>query len=569
MARTKQRYVENSKEKEADSLSSVYRAGIYVRLSQERTEEYRNKSSSISNQEETCIQWAKEKGIAVEKTYCDYEYTGTNFKRPAFEEMMQDIKKRTINCIIVRDMSRFGREYLEIGNYIEKVFPFLGVRFISVNDRFDTIDNCDNKKNFEIMIKNLINDMYAKDISTKVKTTKRTLAKNGFFIGRNAAYGYKVKKVEGGRILEIDEHTAPVIKQIFKWTLEGENQIVIARRLNEMGYTTAATYNKTGRMYQETGDYQWRKGTIDNILVSKVYTGVLVQGVKSQNLSLGKKQEVLPKEEWIIVEDAHEAIISKEDFEAVQQQRMSRKQKRELAKAEKSLHSKQKSITGVDPENRYKNLLFEKATGFQIPRHPESSGKIHIKVSYVFDNNRTDGRIVECPKIRLKEETLDDILLKLIRDALQNISDVETFKKKIKQECEKKLGILQREKQSLHGILEKKQRSMQKMYERYVKGEVKRTEYLTDKNILSVDIKAIQNEILQKDKKEKELDYQKQEWMEWIELLYTASKEVRLSRELLLKLVERIEVGENNHLDIRFKFAPLKMDGLGGDWFGE
>ena len=110
---------------------------------------------------------------------------------------------------------------------------------------------------------------------------------------------------------------------------------------------------------------------------------------------------------------------------------------------------------------------------------------------------------------------------------------------------------------------------MKKMYERYVKGEVKRTEYLTDKNILSVDIKAIQNEILQKDKKEKELDYQKQEWMEWIELLYTASKEVRLSRELLLKLVERIEVGENNHLDIRFKFAPIMRDGLGGDWFVE
>ena len=129
---------------------------------------------------------------------------------------MQDIKNRKINCIIVRDMSRFGREYLQIGNYIEKVFPFLGVRFISVNDHFDTIDGCDNKKNFEIVIKNLINDMYSKDISTKVKTTKITLAKNGFFIGTNAAYGYKVKKVTGGRKLEIDENTASVVRKIFK-----------------------------------------------------------------------------------------------------------------------------------------------------------------------------------------------------------------------------------------------------------------------------------------------------------------------------------------------------------------
>ena len=336
-----------------------------------------------------------------------------------------------------------------------------------------------------------------------------------------------------------------------------------------MGYTTATTYNKTERMYQETGDYQWRKGTIDNILVSKVYTGVLVQGVKSQNLSLGKKQEVLPMEEWIIVEDAHEAIVSKEDFETVQQQRMSRKQKRELVKEEKQLHSKQKSITGVDPENRYKNLLFEKETEFQIPRRAENSGKIHIKVRYVFDNNRMDGQIVEYPKIRLKEETLDGILLKLIREALQNISDVEEFKKKIEQECEKQLLILQKKKKSLHEILGKKRKSMQKMYERYVKAEVRKSEYLVVQNTLRGDIEEIEEQILQKDKKEKELEYQKQEWMEWIELLYSASKEVRLSRELLLKLVERIEVGENNHLDIRFKFAPLKIDGLGGDWFGE
>ena len=159
--------------------------------------------------------------------------------------------------------------------------------------------------------------------------------------------------------------------------------------------------------------------------------------------------------------------------------------------------------------------------------------------------------------------------MKLIREALQNISDVEEFKKKIEQECEKQLLILQKKKKSLHEILGKKRKSMQKMYERYVKAEVRKSEYLVVQNTLRGDIEEIEEQILQKDKKEKELEYQKQEWMEWIELLYSASKEVRLSRELLLKLVERIEVGENNHLDIRFKFAPLKIDGLGGDWFGE
>ena len=357
MARTKKRYLETSQTEEIQKKNPIiYHAGIYVRLSAERTESYRNKSSSILIQEEVCMKFAKEEGIAVGKTYCDYEYTGTNFERPAFKEMIRDIKNRKINCIIVRDMSRFGREYLQIGNYIEKVFPFLGVRFISVNDNFDTLNGHDNKKNFEIVIKNLINDMYSKDISTKVKTTKLTLAKNGFFIGTNAAYGYKIKKVTGGRKLEIDENTAPVVRQIFKWSLEGDSQMEITSRLNEIGYTTAATYNKTGRMYRKRGDYQWRKGFICSILTSRVYTGALVQGVKSQSLAQGKKQEILPKEEWIVVENAHEALISKEDFEKVQQERLKRIQKKEEIIKEKRLISKlkTKTITGIAPENRYK-----------------------------------------------------------------------------------------------------------------------------------------------------------------------------------------------------------------------
>ena len=143
-------------------------------------------------QEELCIKEAKEKGISIVKVYQDYEYTGTNFRRPAFNEMMADIKKRKINCILVKDLSRFGREYLEIGNYIEKVFPFLGVRFISVNDHFDTENKTDDKKSFEITIKNIINDLYAKDISQKVSSTKQAKMKQGYFIETFTPYGYKV-----------------------------------------------------------------------------------------------------------------------------------------------------------------------------------------------------------------------------------------------------------------------------------------------------------------------------------------------------------------------------------------
>jgi len=146
MARTKKRYETQAIEEKSRKNNIFYQAGIYTRLSQERKEEYRDKSNSLAIQEEICIKEAREKGISIVKVYQDYEYSGTNFKRPAFNEMMVDIKERKINCIIVKDLSRFGREYLEIGNYIEKVFPFLGVRFISVNDRFDTENKTDDKK---------------------------------------------------------------------------------------------------------------------------------------------------------------------------------------------------------------------------------------------------------------------------------------------------------------------------------------------------------------------------------------------------------------------------------------
>lgn len=572
MARTKKRYLEVSQTEEIQKKNRIiYHAGIYVRLSAERTESYRNKSSSILIQEEVCMKFAKEEGIAVLKTYCDYEYTGTNFERPAFKEMLGDIKSRKINCIIVRDMSRFGREYLQIGNYIEKVFPFLGVRFISVNDHFDTINGHDNKKNFEIVIKNLINDMYSKDISTKTKTSKITLAKNGFFIGGSAAYGYKVKKVEGGRKLEIDENTAPVVKQIFKWTLEGDSQIVITNRLNEIGYTTAATYNKTGRIYREKGDYQWRNSFICAILTSRVYTGALVQGVKSQSLAQGKKQEVLPKEEWIVIENAHEALISKEDFEKVQQERLKRMQKKEEIIEEKRLISKfkTKTITGIAPENRYKKLIYEKATGFQIPRHKEVSGSIHKKVSYVFDNNRRNGQIYECPKIRLNEEVLDKMILQLIREQLQNISGVDEFKEKIEFQSMMQLEECKKERNKLDTLLDKKQLSIQKLYEKYVKGEIIKSEYLSCKDNLISEIEATKKDIFKNDTKEKELKYKKKEAVKWIETLYSASKETKLSRELLVKLIERIEVGENHRLDINFKFTPISLDSFGGDLFGK
>lgn len=263
MARTSRRFEEK---KEITNNRTQYRAGIYTRLSNERTESWRDKSSSIETQTLTCQEYALKENIQVVEVYTDYEYSGTNFNRPEFQNMMQAIRERKINCIIIKDLSRLGREYLEMGRLIDKVFPFLGVRFISVNDNLDTIKEMDSKKSFEVTIKNIINDMYAKDISVKIKTTKMNRAKNGFFIGSLPPYGYKVIKEEGGQRLEVDKNVRFIVEEIFALTLEGKSQLEVAKHINEKRYATPMTYYRTGRIYRIDDDPQWHVGSLGKML---------------------------------------------------------------------------------------------------------------------------------------------------------------------------------------------------------------------------------------------------------------------------------------------------------------
>ena len=321
MARTKNRHRSQSEigTEVANGTEKIYIAGIYTRLSQERKEDYRDKSNSLEMQEELCIKEATEKDIKVFRVYKDYEYSGTNFKRPGFLEMMEDVRIGRINCIIVKDLSRFGREYLEISNYIEKVFPFLGVRFISVNDNLDTKDGIKSDKSYEIAIKNIFNDLYAKDISKKVKASKEVKMKQGSFIGAMAPYGYKVNKIDGKRVLVIDEKVADVVRLMFHLASQGKSNIQIARELTET-YTTPAEYKRTGKVFKDKEDIkQWDTSYISKILSDEVYIGNLIQRIHSNRNDLNLKSKFRDKEEWIITENTHKGLIDKITFENIRE----------------------------------------------------------------------------------------------------------------------------------------------------------------------------------------------------------------------------------------------------------
>ena len=232
----------------------IYHAAIYVRLTKEdgdAKDAKKAESNSISNQKNLIKDFLKDKeDIVVVSERVDDGYSGSSFERPAFQMMLEDIKKGIVDCVIVKDLSRFGREYIDSGRYIERLFPALGVRFIAINDNYDSLEGKDQSDEIIIPFKNLINDAYCRDISIKIRSHLEVKRKNGEFIGAFAPYGYKKDETDRNSLL-VDTYAAGVVKDIFRMKLHGYSQDAIANRLNGMGILSPMEYkNATGSNYR-------------------------------------------------------------------------------------------------------------------------------------------------------------------------------------------------------------------------------------------------------------------------------------------------------------------------------
>lgn len=308
----------------------IWQAALYVRLSREDGD--KEESDSVVNQKGLLQQFVGlEPDIMVYDVYMDDGWSGTNFERPDFIRMMNDIKEKKVNCVIVKDLSRFGRNYIDVGQYIEKIFPLMDIRFISITDNLDSFKNPQTMNNIMVPFKNLINDEYCRDISNKVRSSLDMKRKQGKHIGSFACYGYK-KDPEDHNHLVIDEEAAEVVRDIFKWYISGMSILSIAQKLNELGIPNPSNYKKQNGLryknrYEKMSSGKWPDSSVRRILGNQMYIGNLVQGVlkiKSYKVQVAQRQA---KDDWIIVENTHEPIISKEDFETVQEllQRNTRK----------------------------------------------------------------------------------------------------------------------------------------------------------------------------------------------------------------------------------------------------
>ncbi|MGO3751661.1 MAG: recombinase family protein [Peptoniphilaceae bacterium] len=554
MARISRRH--EQKEKSVNNPTN-YIAGIYSRLS--RDKKYvvgRDLSDSINGQIAIVENYIKENpDIVISEIYTDYEFSGTNFDRPAFLRMMKDIKERKINCIIVKDLSRLGREYIEVGKYIETVFPFLGVRFISVNDKFDTAKEMSSGKSLEVTLKNLINDMYAKDLSRKIKTAKQSRMEQGYFVGSVPPYGYKIDKKQEGQKLILDEKSSKVAKEIFDLTISGLTVKEVTLKLNERNYSPPMVYFKTGRLYREQDDTKWTTGSLAKILCNEVYKGDMVQGIKSQYLAEGKKQTSTSKKDQIVILDTHESIIDRETFDELQKERKKRKAKLKM--------NNKRIDFPVKKEKKHSNLLYCGHCGKEIPQFSyviKRHGGIEDRY-YKFECKKDYANGIEPCRNYIFEDELDEVVLsainRLITQVQFNREDIEmknkTYYKTLVQKDEQSLNKLKRK-------LKYEKAEIQKSYEGFVKGKITKNEFLSIKEECNIREESLNNNIVKLEKIINDIKNKFEIYLkEWDKLIKTKKIDT-LTQSTLNAYIDKIILYKERHVKIEFLCKPLCED---------
>lgn len=528
MARTKNRYRMATVE---EMPCQAYRTGIYIRLSKERTENWRNKSQSLETQESLARTFVKEKGLTVTKCYIDYEYSGTTFKRPAYQDMMEDVKKGVINCIVIRDLSRLGRNYIEMGRLIDKVFPFMGVRFISINDNIDTLNGLEDKKSFEVEIKNLVNDLYSKDISKKVTTSHIQKAHQGYFIAGFAPYGYQLHKEDGGNRLTIDSVVHPIMVDVFEKLLAGQSINQVTKYLNEQKIAIPAVYRQTRKVYRtEQDNRQWRSANLQRLVQNPTFHGSLIQ--RRHNKTLSEK-------DYIQVDDCHEAYISKEEYQLLQQLIRERRQTRKF--------------THPRTANRYRRLVYAKGKATQMPRYCKHFSNTKSEYDYYYFMDYLYGSEgAERQTVYISEEALDKIVLDLVRSEMKRLGTVKHMLSRIENKRNEYLKDYQRKIKNHQSILVSLQAERSDLYLNYRIGGMERVDYLSQKAIISSKIETLSQEIAHYEALKRQIEEKHNEQVSWIKHLAKCQKQTVLMEELLNVLIERIDVDVDKSVTVTF-----------------
>ena len=524
----------------------IYKVAVYIRLSIEEKRD-RKDSDSLEHQKNIIYEYIKEHSdMKIYAVYCDNGETGTNFDRPEFQRMMYDIYNGNVNCVIVKDLSRFGREYIEAGEYLERIFPLIGVRFIAINDHYD---NKVQTNDIVLPIKNIINTLYAKDMSKKSAAALRIKQANGEFIGSYAAYGY-LKSLDDKHKLIIDEEAAPIVKMIFEWKAEGLSFASICRKLYDMKIKPPCKYRFDKGIVKDKR-YEniviWSETTLKSILKNEVYIGNLTQGRRKSHFYEGKKEERVDRDDWIVVKNTHEPIVSKELFDKVQ------KLMNEKTKAYYDKLGKYNKIS--NNENIFKSKIVCGDCGKKLVRY-KTAKETYKKAVYSYICPTHTKIPDKCEFISINEDLLKDIVMQSVKiqithlnkleSALQNAADRPETKKK-QFEIAKNMG-------SVYANISYLKESRIRLISDYAKNLLDDEDYDSAKDELDNSLKVELEKLETLKSKQTTFNkiFSKNTWICELKK-YKSFKKLNL--EIVNAFVERIEVYPDKRIEIQWKFS--------------
>lgn len=524
--------------------SKVYQAAIYLRLSKEDGDVAaggRPESNSISNQKDLIMDYVgKHPEIHVHSVRVDDGYSGVDFNRPNFQQMLDDIRTGSVDCVIVKDLSRFGRNYIEAGRYIEKIFPMMGVRFIAVTDGYDSLNNAGGSE-MMVPFKNLINDAYSRDISIKIRSNLEVKRKRGEYIGAFVSYGYRKSEEDKNRIV-VDEYAAGVVKDIFRMKLLGMSQQAIADTLNEKGILPPLAYkNSIGIRLKTSFDMgetpEWNPVSVTRVLKNELYTGVLIQGKQTTPNYKVKTRVMKPESQWARIEDSHEAVISRQDFDLVQE----------------LLRLDTRCTPGSDRVYPLAGVLVcGDCMEGMVRRTVPANGKQYVY--YVCSANKKNKQ--ECSSHRISESDLTGAVLKSIQlhvsemlgicnasallDELQwKQAGIEKYEERIRLEKEKKARTDARK---LH------------LYEDFKDGLLTKQEYMQMKEEYTSQSAISEKAIISYENEVELLKNNKGSRQEWIDTFKKYENITELDRAVVAALVKQVRVYDKKRIEVVFNF---------------
>ena len=511
-----------------------YHVALYIRLSKE--DESEGPSQSVQNQESLLQEFVQQHRLQVVDTYVDDGWSGTNFDRPSFQRMIGDIEAKKVNMVITKDLSRLGRDYIMTGHYMERYFPEHRVRYISLLDGIDT--GVDSTANDITPFRAIMNDMYAKDISKKIKSVKRDKQRKGQFIGGKPVYGYKMHPTEKNKIV-IDEEVAPIVQRIFSMALSGMSCRQIASWLNEHKVSTPATY--ANLPVANPGPYTglWSSERISDMLQNETYIGNMVQGRSVKISYKSKKCLKQERENWVVVEGTHEPLVDVETFRKVRMLVNSRK------------HTRSRTYDFL-----LKGLIFCHECGYPMAVINRKNAAGEDVLYFVCRTYQRFTKAGVCTCHSIKEKTVTDAVIAKVREVCESYLKPQELLPIAERAVEeaRKQNAVENELQAVQSKIDILTANLDKMYMDRLSGLLAEADFQRIYDRVKLERTGLEE-------KRHELELRKKSPVRnedrAKELVQRFLDSAQTNRELLVSLVERVELTENKEIIIKFRFSEL------------